>query len=36
MEEKERLAWFHVPANEAGEKEMEYMDYLDTPSPNIR
>lgn len=36
MEEKERLAWFHVPANKAGEKEMEYMDYLDTPSPNIR
>ena len=36
MEEKERLAWFNVPVNEAGEKEMEYMDYLDNPSPNIK
>ena len=36
MKENERLAWFNVPVNEAGEKEMEYMDYLDTPSPNIR
>ena len=28
MKENERLAWFNVPVNEAGEKEMEYMDYL--------
>ena len=36
MEENERWACFHVPVNEAGEKEMEYMDYIDNPSPNIK
>jgi len=36
MEERERWACFHVPINETGEKEMEYMDYIDNPSPNIK
>lgn len=29
-------AYFHVPVNEEGEKEMEYLDYIDNPSPNIK
>lgn len=35
---EERIQWvaFHVPINGAGEKEMEYLDYLDNPSPNIK
>lgn len=36
MEKRERWAYFHVPMNEEGAKEMEYMDYIDTPSPNIK
>ena len=27
---------FHVPVNDAGEKEMEVLDYIDNPSPNIK
>ncbi len=27
---------FFVPINEAGEKEMEYLDYIDNQSPNIK
>ena len=29
-------AFFHVPLDEEGALEMEYMDYIDTPSPHIR
>ena len=36
MEERIKWACFHVPANEEGEKEMEYLDYIDNPSPNIK
>ena len=36
MEGVEFWACFHVPANEEGEKEMEYLDYIDNPSPNIK
>ncbi len=36
MEEKIQWACFHVPVNEAGEKEMEILDYIDNPSPNIK
>lgn len=32
----EMFSAFHVPINEAGEKEMEYLDYIDNPSPNIK
>ena len=32
----EMYSAFHVPVNESGEKEMEYLDYIDNPSSNIR
>jgi len=36
MEENEKWAFFYVPLNEIGEREMEFMDYLDNPSSNIK
>ena len=33
---RETWACFHVPLNDEGAKEMEYLDYIDTPSPNIK
>jgi len=36
MQEREQWVAFNVPINEAGEKEMEYLDYIDNPSSNIQ